>query len=151
MNAIVAFLFFSLAAALGLLLRVQAARTDAIRTRVRKMYANTRTGIWFRNSIAVVPLWATGAILIGSLALWPLYIAELIVVPAFAFLVAAFALSYRTPAPFLPRWLRKEIEQGLTPVARPSGSDWVTFVIVAVVVALVLILVPLDFIQAGRN
>jgi len=151
MNAIAAFFFFSVMAGMGLVLRVQAARRDDMKSRVRRMYANTRAAIWLRNSIAVVPLWATGAVLFGSLALWPLSLAPFIVVPAMGFLVAAFGLSYRTPAPFLPAWLRTEVEQGLIPVARPSGSDWLTFAIVAALVVVTLILVPLDLIQSRRT
>jgi hypothetical protein len=39
----------------------------------------------------------------------------------------AFALSYRVPAPFLPDWLRSDIEMGSVPVARPDKGDWLIF------------------------
>jgi hypothetical protein len=37
----------------------------------------------------------------------------------------ALALSYRVPQALMPRWLREEISERLTPVASPDRLDWV--------------------------
>ena len=46
-----------------------------------------------------------------------------LLVPALDVVAIALVLAYRVPAPFLPGWLRAEIDTGITPVARPDFGD----------------------------
>ena len=100
---------------------------------LRRTYCDESLPMMLRNAAAVMPLWATSWFFIGLLLFLPRWLAVWVVVFALVVMEIAFVLSYRVPAPFLPRWLRDEIEQGITPVARPDRMDWLLF---AMVVAL---------------
>jgi hypothetical protein len=107
------------------------------------MYSNTGAPIWRRNGVFAAPLLTPGMLLFGSLVLFPHPVNQIMVAPTFAFVLAAFVASYRVPAPFLPAWIRDEIDRGITPVARPTGSDWFVFAMIVPIFGLTIVFAPL--------
>lgn len=104
----------------------------------RRIYVRESMPIFVRN-VGLMPIWGTGLLMGASLVLLPRWLAQWATIPMLVVVLVAFMLSYRVPAPFLPRWLRDEIEQGVTPVARPDFGDWLLF---AAAVALAVIGIP---------
>ena len=109
---------------------------------MRVTYAGS-SFIWLRNSIALYPVWAIGSLLFGFSVLLPRSLAQWALIVPLDLVAAAFFLSYRVPAPFLPGWLREEIRAGITPVARPDRFDWLLFWIVMPAIILGSISLPL--------
>ena len=113
--------------------RAQSQSTGAF---VRAMYARTSTPIFLRNAVAVVPLVIVGLVGAAFIVLVPRQTGQWLSLPVLLLIEAAFALSYRCPPSLLPRWLRDEIEAGITPPARPDWGDWLLFAIVVPIMVL---------------
>ena len=126
-----AFAFLAGFAVLGLVYRWYASHSERGQATARRLYSSKSQFIWIRNGIALVPLWAPASLLLGGVALLPRTLGAWLSVPVITLAAVSFALSYRVPAPFLPSWLRDEIDRGTTPVARPTGGDWLVFWVVA--------------------
>lgn len=112
------------------------AELPAKRRNFRRLYVDDRFPLLLRNTIAVAPLTALGMLSLGSLVLLPRWLAAWLALPALSVIALAVVLSYRVPAPFLPRWLRDEIEQGITPVARPDLGDRVILALILTIFVL---------------
>src|SRR5450432_3184310 len=149
MNVLLIFVFFAAVGVVGALFRIYADHSEQARISARRTYANTGSPIWMRNGIAVAPLWCPGTILLGSVVLLPRSLVQIGIAPPIALLFASFVLSYRAPAPFLPRWLKMEIDQGLLSVARPNRWDWATLALIAPIAILTIIGVPLYVLAYG--
>lgn len=146
MQAVVIVLFFGMGAAVGFLFRLYAGRSNnVIRATARRMYQDSTSNIWLRNGVALAPVWGSGSAFFGALVVLPHVIGELLLAPTLALMFAAFAASFRVPAPFLPKWLRAEIDQGLIPLARPTRGDWVVLALVAPIAIFTIVGAPLYF------
>jgi hypothetical protein len=119
----VAFLVCAGAGLFWVILRIDPSQ----RGRVRRVYCGRSLGILFSNSVAVSPFWIAVSWLFAAVVVVPRPLGFLLAVLGGGAGVLGIALSYRVPAPFLPGWLRSEIDAGLIDVARPSRWDWVTF------------------------
>lgn len=100
------------------------------RARYLTLYRRSRSPIWIRNFLPLVPLWAISLVCGGIALVVPREAAIVALVPGTAVGLAAFALSYRSPAPLTPAWLRAATHDGTVAVARPYSLDWVLFVLV---------------------
>ena len=129
------FAFVAGGSAFLVLFRLVADRSSRARVGARSYYGQNLP-IFMRNFLALVPLWSAGGLIFGSLLLLPVGLARWVSLPALACIEAAFLLSYRVPAPYMPRWLRDEIDRGATAVARPDRMDWVLFWLVLPVIVL---------------
>jgi hypothetical protein len=94
---------------------------------LKSVYTSTLP-LWFRNLFAA-PVAAVGLIpaLFALLFVLPRVVAAWTTVPIMVLCLVSLVLSYRVPAPWLPRWLREEISSGTVPVARPDAMDWAIF------------------------
>ena len=142
MTPIVAFVLFGAVALAGPAYRIYAGRSERTRASVRRTYTNESLMIWWRNWIGVTPFFSLGFLLFGSFPLWPPPMGQVVTSPAVLLVYLAFAASFRVPAPFLPAWLRKEVEEGVTPVARPSRWDWVVLVFVTPLALITIAVAP---------
>ena len=107
--------------------RAQSQSTGAF---ARAMYGRTSLPIFIRNAVATMPL-ITAALLGTAVAVVvPRPIGQWLVLLVLLPIEAAFVLAYRCPPSLLPRWLRDEIEAGITPRARPDWGDWLLFLVV---------------------
>ena len=143
---VLAFVFLGGSAVILAFFGLYADRSERIRATARRMYTNQASTIWLRNGIAVIPFFTPGFLLFGSLALWPREVGHFLISPALLLVYLAFAASYRVPAPFLPGWLRREVDEGVTPVARPDRWDWVVFVMVSPFVVFTIVFMPVYFV-----
>jgi hypothetical protein len=112
---------------LGVAYRLYSTRSQRGRRAVRTLYASQGALIWMRNAVSLVPLLAPATLLLGLGSLLPRSFGELLSAPALALVGLSLALSYRVPPPFLPTWLRDEIDRGVTQVSRPTSQDWMVF------------------------
>jgi hypothetical protein len=129
MNPAVFFLLFAAAAVALVAIRLDADRTERGRKRVRAAYSQDAP-IWLRQVTPLTPLWAPAAGLFSLPFILPMPLALVPLIPALALIQAAFLLSYRVPAYFVPGWLQDEIAHGVTDSARPDRADWLLFWIV---------------------
>lgn len=129
----------------GVFGRVYLGRSARSRTAGRRLYANTGSLIWLRNAIPLVPIWAPMSFALGVIVLLPRWVGELLISPILAVGLVAFIAAYRVPAPLLPAWLRAEIKEGTTPVARPSRIDWAVLCIVVPIFVVSIIGIPIYF------
>ena len=119
--------FFTFAAfGVGLLvLRAYAEHSRRGRSTFRRMYANERFPQWVRATISLAPVWFVAMALLSVSAVLPRNVAVWVMLIAIDVGAAALALSYRVPQPLMPRWLREEVSEGRTKVARPDRLDWI--------------------------
>ncbi len=94
------------------------------------MYRKESSPIWWRNLAGLIPVWTVAALLFTAAALLPRWAGQWLALATIVVAAIAFGLSYRVPAPFLPRWIRREIDMGRVGVARPDKGDWFLFVMV---------------------
>jgi hypothetical protein len=100
---------------------------------VRVWYRSEGLPYYFRNAVGIQPVLALASLCLAAavgLAGVPdsPTVAILLLFVAVALLMQlSWIVAYRVPAPFLPPWLRAEIDAGITPVARPTRGDWVLF------------------------
>ncbi len=132
-------LFLAVCAAVAALIRIYPMRSARGRNFARRLYTNESNLEAHRNFIALAPLWVTMCALFAVAVVIPRWAAQWILVPALAVGFISFLVSYRVPAPFLPRWIREEIVQGITRVARPTRGDWLIFWLVFPIGVLALI------------
>lgn len=128
------FVAFAGLAILAMGLRVFAERFERGRRLTRDMYTNASFPHYVRVGMAVAPLIALSALLLGiSVLLARPYGA---VVGTIAIVIAgiSFMISYRVPPPFMPGWMREEIEDGRLELVRPEGIDWLQFWIVVPII-----------------
>lgn len=111
-------------------------RTKAAAISFVRMYERRSLPIFARNRLGLMWLWALAALLGATAVVVPRWLGQWVAVLIIGVAYVAFALSYRVPAPFLPGWLKEEIETGRTPVARPDIGDWLLFAFGTVMVAL---------------
>lgn len=97
---------------------------------LRQMYAERRSPVFIRLAIPLAPLWASASLGFALLVLLPRPVAQWLVLLVLLPIEAAFVLAYRCPPSLLPRWLRDEIEAGITPRAKPDWGDWLLFLVV---------------------
>jgi hypothetical protein len=128
-NGLVLFLVCAAAAAFFALLQLLGPRSDRIRRAVRGVYTTPAIFYTWQASVGVYPLWAGALAMCAVFIVAPAQLTAWLVVPAFALFTAAVALSYMTPPPFTPGWLRAEITAGVTPLLRPGRLDWLAFVV----------------------
>jgi hypothetical protein len=102
-------------------------RSQRARRAFRTTYMARYLPIVWRNAVSLLPAWAAVVVVFALTPSLPRSGALWIVVVTLAIGLVSFVLAYRVPAPFLPPWLRDEIAQGVTPVARPDRGDWVVF------------------------
>jgi hypothetical protein len=69
-------------------------------------------------------------LLFGISAVLPRPYGAVVATVAIVIASVAFIVSYRVPPPFMPRWMREEIEDGRLELVRPEGIDWLQFWIV---------------------
>jgi hypothetical protein len=114
------------------------------------MYGNQNALIFMRNLIATAAVLAGSAWLMAFALLLPRPLGAWTAAPAVWLVALAVALSYRAPAPFLPAWLRSDIDSGVVSVARPSRTDWVLFwMVVPLLLVGPLALVALTLVPGG--
>ena len=101
--------------------------TSRGRDRALGLYTSRSSPIWIRNCIALGPVWAVVAGLAFLVTIAPAEAARWLLATTVVVGLAAFAVSYRVPPPFLPSWLREEIEGGGFGMARPYRTDWLLF------------------------
>jgi hypothetical protein len=101
--------------------------------RIREVYANEFLPLYFRNGVAIMPILGL-AVMDAALMAVMLTVPDVPRLPVLIMLVAlallgqvSWIVAYRVPAPFLPPWLRAEIDAGIVPVARPTPGDWLLF------------------------
>lgn len=87
------------------------------------MYANQAYPMFVRNGPALAPLYSVAWVVIAVAVIAPPSIGPWISILWFAIVELAVVLSYRVPAPFLPRWMLEEISAGRVEVARPDRQD----------------------------
>jgi hypothetical protein len=143
MTSPIAFLLCAALSALFMLTQSIAERSTRLRSAVRFQYSNEGYVLFKRNGIAVVPLLGPAVLLVGIALLLPRPMGAWLCVPAFVLFDLALVAAYRVPSPFLPKWLRAEIDQGSMPLARPDFIDWVYFAIVFSVVTLAIAGLPI--------
>lgn len=134
-TALGALAFATLVASIALL-SWKRTRTKAAAIAFARMYERRSLPIFARNWIGLMWLWALAALLGATAVVVPRWLGQWLAVLIMGVAYAAFALSYRVPAPFLPGWLREDIETGRTSVARPDVGDWLLFAFGTVMVAL---------------
>jgi hypothetical protein len=110
-----------------LVMRVYTTRSERGRTLARQTFATAGTIQVFRNVVPMAPILALGAVLIGAGVLLPRSVGPWLAIPGLLALGTAFLLSYRVPPPFLPSWMRDEIDRGELDPPRPGALDWVLF------------------------
>jgi hypothetical protein len=137
--------------AAGVLGRLYLGRSARSRITARRLYTNKRAIIWLRNAIPLVPIWAPASFVMGTLVLFPRWVGEILISPTLALGLIAFIAAYKVPAPFLPTWLRTEIDEGSTPVARPGGWDWVILAFVVPIFVASIVGIPLYFFMYGSG
>lgn len=96
-----------------------------LRVSIRLQYEATYLPFFVRTGAAMIPPWALGVALFGLAAASPRNLILWVVLTAIDIMSLAFALAFRDPQPFIPNWLRQEIQEGLVRSARPERSDWV--------------------------
>lgn len=123
-----------LVATSGLLLlaRLAAEKTAFGRTWARTVYAEPSGLPYFlRMAPASSPIVAAWVLVIAlGLVLTPA-IGRPVGVAGMTLVLVTFLIGYRCPPPLLPGWMRREIEAGTMPLARPDRIDWVLFWVVA--------------------
>jgi hypothetical protein len=125
----VALAFFG-ASVLLIVFRIYATRSDRGRILARQTFTNRGTIPVFRNVVPLAPVLALGSGLLGAAVLLPRSVGPWLAIPAMFALGIAFLLSYRVPPPFLPSWMRDEIDRGELDAPRPDALDWALFWIV---------------------
>lgn len=111
-------------------LRLFAERFERGRRLTREMYTNASYPHYMRVGILVTPLGALSALLFGISGQLPRAFGAAALTTAIVVAGIAFMISYRVPPPFMPGWMREEIEDGRLELVRPEGIDWLQFWIV---------------------
>jgi len=121
---------FLLASALGLIsFAFATVRTRQGRRIARQLYAEPgyllpiRTVGIYSQVIGI----GVGVLAVSSLATRP--VNGWIAVPGMALIGLWVFLSYRSPQPLMPSWMRAEILDGELQVARPDLMDWILFLL----------------------
>lgn len=104
-------------------------RFERWRRVMRRTYTNPLFPLMFRGAVGVFPILglACGVLVVGLLLPRPL--AQWFALAWLDLGGLAFLLTYRAPPPFMPQFLRDEIDRGVVPLQRPDWSDWLVFAI----------------------
>jgi hypothetical protein len=100
---------------------------------IRVWYMNEVLPQYLRAGVAILPVLGCAGLAITTSFLLldvpgaPKTLTLLLFVGAALLMQLSWIIAYRVPPPFLPPWLRAEIDAGIVPVARPTRGDWVLF------------------------
>lgn len=120
-------------------------RYEWTRRMLRRMYTNPAFPLILRGGVGILPvLTLASSLLVVALAV-PRDLGQWLLLAFLDILGAGLLLTYRTPPPFTPQFLRDEIESGVVRLQRPDGFDRLVFVVLILYGVMVNVLVPLLF------
>lgn len=122
-------------------------RSERWQRSTRRIYTTAGFPLFYRSLVGVYPVLALACAVVVLAALLPRSVGQWLGLAWLDLLGIAVLLTYRTPPPFTPQFLRDEIARGQIPLQRPDSFDRI--VLVFIVAALIFLNIALPMLILG--